>query len=451
MSRSAGRFTTEKSSIFSLISERLSPRLVLLAMMTLQLLWLAAIWVTKAATADYKLLPLMLYTVLVGGLFAFLPEGQVAAIHRHLANLYKNEKRFLAVLLVILLVGGAYFASHQRLWPFDEEASHEAAMTVAERGISGLLTSYDQWDWLANQHPPLAPIVYGQILRLLGPQLLVARIVTLLFSAGTGWLIYLIGEALYAKKVGLVAAAFFFTFPLVIRLSATAMVEPMLTFFFTLVLLLTLKFVSQNRWPYLIAVGLVIGLGMLTKYTMILVVPVALAFILVRGSRKQAGQVLGITAVVGLVLGVVWLFVANQINILQTQVETISHYAALVMTNEYGRDLLFETVSNRLPSAIGVYNLPLICLGAVLLLERRRPSDWLLLVWLAGVGLPLFLTLPDHRYFMSAFPALALLMAAAFARYAKPLDRVLLLSICYSVGAAYLFVDWSRAAQLFIS
>jgi len=130
--------------------------------------------------------------------------------------------------------------------------------------------------------------------------------------------------------------------------------------------------------------------------------------------------------------------------------ETVWHYAGLVLTNDYGRLLLFETVTNRLPSALGVYNLPLLALGGFWLLTRRSRSDWLLILWITAVWLPLMLTLPDHRYFMSSFPALALLIAAGFQLVPRLFDRTALLAILYCTGSLYLFVDWSRTAQLFV-
>lgn len=431
-------------------SRRATPRVVLLAMIALQLLWLLGIWVTGAATAVYKLLPLTLYSTLAGLALFFMPTRLQARLHRGINWLLDHEKHGLTAGGVLLLLAGGYYAGQQRLWPFDEEAIYEAAATVARQGIAGLFANYQRWDWLANQHPPLAPILVGQVLRLVGDDLLVARLVSLLFSLGTGLVTYRLGARLYDKKTGLIAAFFLFTFPLVMRLSATAMVEPALTFFFTFTLYLVLQWIDHRRWRHLGAVGLVVGIGLLTKYTMVFVLPVAVGFILIRGSRRQAGQLLLVTAVVGAIAAFVWVLAASHMAVLQNQWESVQLYAGMVLTNGYGRRLLFETATNRLPSALGVYNLPLIALGALLLGTRRLQSDWLILLWITAVWLPLTLTLPDHRYFMSSFPAIALLIAAGL-RWLPPLrDRTLLLSALYCLGALYLFVDWSRAAQLFV-
>ncbi len=427
-----------------------TPRRLLLLMMGLQLGWLLVIWATGAATAVHKLLPLFLYTLFIGLAAIFLPARLAQQWHKALAFLANHPKTAWLLLAALVLLGGGFYAHQQRLWPFDEEASYEAAVTVARSGISGLMANYQNWGWLATQHPPLAPIIYGQFVRFAGQSLFATRLLSVLCSIGIGWLTYLIGKELYDRRTGLTAAGFIFTFPLFMRLSATAMVEPMLVFLFTLTLYLTLCWTRRQSWPLLLAMGTAAGLGLATKYTMVFVIPIILGFVVLQGSRHQIIQVAGILIVTALVAGAVWGMVASRIHVLQIQLETISHYAGLVLTNNYGRRLLLETITNRLPSAFGVYNIPLLLLGGLLLLGRRSRADWLILLWITAVWLPLFLTLPDHRYFMSSFPAVAILIAVNVQLIAETTERGLLLAILYCLGALYLFVDWARAAQLFV-
>ena len=153
-------------------------RTILLAMMILQLLWLAGIWLTGAAAAAYKLMPLAVYTLLAGTAVLFLPQRLAQKLHQAAAYLIDHPRNALILLGGVLIVAGGYYAAQQRLWPFDEEASYEAALTVAETGLAGLLENYKNWDWLANQHPPLAPIFFGQVLRLFGQSLTTARLVS---------------------------------------------------------------------------------------------------------------------------------------------------------------------------------------------------------------------------------------------------------------------------------
>ncbi|MFZ1400423.1 MAG: glycosyltransferase family 39 protein, partial [Candidatus Promineifilaceae bacterium] len=241
-----------------------------------------------------------------------------------------------------------------------------------------------------------------------------------------------------------------FTFPLMLRLSAAMMVEVPLTFFFTLTVWFTLRLAERPSLGRLLLVGLVIGLGLLSKYTMVFVLPLVFGIFMVYGSFKQALRYLGGLALIGFLFLVGWLLLASRLNVLQGQLATVLEYAGLVLTTEYGRQVLFETMTNRLPSGLGVYNLPIITLGVVFLLNRRRKVDWVLLLWMLSVWLPLTLTLPDHRYFLPSFPAVALAAALGLQQVPKAAQRGLLLALLLAGSTLYLYVDWVRAAELFI-
>jgi hypothetical protein len=109
-----------------------------------------------------------------------------------------------------------------------------------------------------------------------------------------------------------------------------------------------------------------------------------------------------------------------------------------------------ETIFSRLPSGLGVHHLPLVALGVILLLQRRSPSDVFVVIWPAVLAILLLLTLPDHRYFLSAFPAAALLMARGLRNLQMRADRVIVLSLLLLCGHLYLYVDWARESHLFL-
>ena len=65
------------------------------------------------------------------------------------------------------------------------------------------------------------------------------------------------------------------------------------------------------------------------------------------------------------------------------------------------------------------------------------------------VAILLLLTLPDHRYFMPTFPAMALLAGAWLRDRGRVSMQIIILAFLLLFGAMYLFVDWQREAQLF--
>lgn len=432
---------------FPLKAAWLSARSVLLVMTLLELGWLAAIWFTGATEATYKLPPLLVGTGVVGAALIWLPDRYFAWL-----SFEKERSAWRVLLLFGLLLAGLLlvFAAQQRVWPFDEVGNFYAAKAVAEKGIGTLFENYAIRPWLGNQHPPLVPIMFGLVMRLVGVSQLIGRLITAVFALGTGWLTYRIGRRLFDQETALLGALLLFTFPLMLRLSAAMMVEVPLTFFFTLTVWFTLRLAERPSLGRLLLVGLVIGLGLLSKYTMVFVLPLVFGIFMVYGSFKQALRYLGGLALIGFLFLVGWLLLASRLNVLQGQLATVLEYAGLVLTTEYGRQVLFETMTNRLPSGLGVYNLPIITLGVVFLLNRRRKVDWVLLLWMLSVWLPLTLTLPDHRYFLPSFPAVALAAALGLQQVPKAAQRGLLLALLLAGSTLYLYVDWVRAAELFI-
>lgn len=440
---------------FPLQARWLTARNILLLMTLLELGWLAAIWVTGATAATHKLLPLMIVTIVLGGVVLLLPDRFLAWLPLENGRIAQAETRILLLIGLIIGILLIIFAAQQRVWTFDEEGNIRAATAVANEGVSALFENYDRRPWLGKQHPPLVPIIYGLGMNVLGTSQLAGRTMTVLFALGSGLLTYFIGRRLFDRQTALLGTLLLFTFPLVFRLGAAAMVETPLTFFFALTVLLTLRMAEKPSVGRLIMVGLAIGAGLLSKYTMVFVLPLAFGIIAVQQSFKQAVRYFGVMGFIGAVLLAGWLLYANQLNVLQRQIATVWEYAGLVLTNEYGRNVLFETITNRLPSGLGVYNLPLLALGVITVLNRRKKSDWILLFWMLSVWIPLSLTLPDHRYFLPSFPALALMASVGLQQIPKGklslgTARGLLLSLLLVASTLYLYVDWVRTAELFI-
>ncbi|WP_420632187.1 ArnT family glycosyltransferase [Candidatus Leptofilum sp.] len=447
--------TSQAERPFPLQMRWLSARNLLLLMVVLELGWLAVIWLTRATAATHKLLPLTISTIVIGAAVLLLPDRFFGWLPLENGRIVQNETRILLLLGLFIGVVLFIFAAQQRVWTFDEEGNLRAATAVANEGIGALFENYDRRPWLGKQHPPLVPILYGLGMNVLGTSQLAGRTMTVLFALGTGWLTYLIGRRLFDRRTALLGTLLLFSFPLVFRLGAAAMVETPLTFFFTLTVLLTLRLAEKPTIGRLLLVGLAIGAGLLSKYTMVFVLPLAFGIMVVQQSFGQAVRYFGVMGLIGVLFLAGWLLFANQLDVLQRQLATVWEYAGLVLTNEYGRNVLFETMTNRLPSGLGVYNLPLFALGGIVVLNRRQKADWILLIWMFSVWLPLSLTLPDHRYFLPSFPALALIAALGLqhipkGRLSLQTTRGVLLSLLLAASTLYLYVDWVRAAELFI-
>jgi len=446
-------------------------QLLLIAMILLQLLWLAAIWWTGAASTPKKLLILWVYTLGVGLSAGWPGADAPAAIGRFLGQLSSlNQSLALLILTILPLASGAIYAYYQRLWPFDEENNFKATQMVAEGSLAAFFNNYAQIPWLGMQHPPLIPVVGGLLMRIFGKNLVVIRLMSVAMCAATVAITYLLGGLIYDQATGWWAALLLLSFPLILRQGSAAMLDMPVTFFFSLALLMTAHLPQSTSPDQLaVAIGLVIGIGALAKYTMLLIYAVLLPLFMMSEVYHPFSPLLPVIVLIPPGMLAIWLLYSARIGVLSKQINQLIIYSGnksgnpdiqitaeqrtlkFKLTKGWRMRLRLETLFSRLPSALGVYNLPLIVLG----LSRRvitppQDSELLIILWIGALFILLILALPDHRYFMPIFPAIALLMAHELQSMPALANQVVVLALLYGGGALYLFVDWSRQNQLFI-
>jgi 4-amino-4-deoxy-L-arabinose transferase-like glycosyltransferase len=425
-------------------------RLLLAAMVLLQLFWLISGFQTGQEHHRPRILLLFVYTVGAWIITVYVTTVAAARIRALARQLLGNERRMITLLCLLTLGPGALYAAYQNVWPFDEHLSYVASQTLAQQGAGRFFEGYARAEWLGNQHPPLVVLINGFVIRFTGASIYGLRLLTLLFAAGTVVITYILGRDLYDRRTGLLAALLLLSFPLFFRLATVAITDAPVAFYFALALLLALRLARAPSGRLAVSLGMVVAAGMLTKYTMVLVLPVMLALLVLYGGLWRARKQLLVAGLIAASLVGLWILYAFQIEVAGGQQETLTHYAGLVLYTDYGRQLLLETVTVRLPSAVGTYNLPLLLLGAWHLLRQRSTSDRLLMLWIGTVSLVLLVTLPDHRYFVVIFPAAAIVAARALKSIPGAPARVLPLALLYCAGALYLYADWNRATHLFL-
>ncbi len=433
-----------------LVTKRFIKRPILLLMLLFQLLWLAGIWLTGTTSHPEKLSPILVYSLLVFLLVLILPEKYFSWFSRLKEALNHQEFRSILILLSITCLIGAYYARVQRVWSWDETNSFRAAEIVAEDGLVALLNGYVALPWLGAQHPPLMIMLYGLAMRLLGIDLFFMRLVAVLMGCGLALLTYLIGREMYDRRTGFVSVLLLLSFPLIVRQMAAAMTDVPVTLFFSLAMWLTLRLVKRPSYKMAFLVASVIGVGMLVKYTMAFIYPVLLTLLLFLPAFRKQRRLMIIIGVIPAIFIIGWGVYAFAFNILESQIETLASYAVLIMTNQLARQFALEAFSTRLPSALGVFNLPLIGVSTYFLVRIRQEAEQILFIWIAVIWLLLTVTLPDHRYFMLSFPAIAIMTGRGVVRFIENGERAITLSLLLSGGALYLFVDWLRAAHLFL-
>ena len=450
-------------------------RSLLLTMGALQLLWLIAIVITKASTKYDTILAVAIFSIVATVVVILLPGRVIQKLKELKVSLFLDEKRSLSILCLAALLVSILYAISQRQWS-DERRSLKAASIVASEGLAA---AYEQVDWLGEQHPPLFSLLFSLALKLPGPDLLDARLVSVLFLIGTLLVTYFLGRELYGQEIGYLAAILFLSFPLVIRLSASAKPDIHVAFFFSLALLLLVRLSRKPSYGLACAAGMVIGLGLLTKYVMALIFVVIFFYFLFMPSFQKIKLHLLIVGLVSTAVFAIWILYASQMGFLDGQIHRILGYtgsyhlvrdiveagpsaqpaiateaeAESIDINEQLQSGIFrlglESLFTRIPSSLGVYHAPLILAGLLYLLKRRQEVDRVLLLWIGGVSAGLLLTLPAHRYFLPIFPAIAMAIAHLLFRFPKYAERAILLSLFFGAGNLYLFANWVRESQIF--
>ncbi|MBN2208076.1 MAG: glycosyltransferase family 39 protein [Candidatus Coatesbacteria bacterium] len=279
-------------------------------------------------------------------------------------------------------------------------------------------------------YPPLWHVLAGIFMLLFGKSVAVAIAANLLFIPAMVFGIFLVAKQLFDRRVGLLAACVGTLLPGLWGASRTAYIDFALSAMVTLFIALVLSPNRLEKRANCVALGLVFGLGMLTKWTFIVYVAGPSLAVLVRylipvikppdgfGSRMtNRKRLLYCLALFGLTAGAVCLpwYIANLAN--------TTRYIA-----DFDVELQKLDTSQLTPSLIGYYaqrllsdQLFLPCLllaiaGAALSVNKANR----LLLLSSWIVVPLlFLRMihwRDLRYTLPILPAFAILAGVALSR-----------------------------------
>ncbi|MBV7334380.1 glycosyltransferase family 39 protein [Chloroflexi bacterium TSY] len=480
----------------------------MVAMLLLHIVWLVLRWLLVTEPRLDKIPALLVANTMLGLLIIAWPRTKWSPLSSFFEHMYSSHRLIFALTtLLILMLDGIYIAS--LLLREDEMFLIVAVERLNRQGIANFFADYAQMTWLGVQHPPLSVLGPGGALYLIGGDvLMITRALSGLLGMATVVCTYLIARHLYDRQTAILAAFLLFTIRNFYIFNITASNDIYVTFFFSLTILLLLQVNNTaenlsiaNMW-WLLAAGVALGLGLLSKYTMVLaylLLPAIIWWPFSVGSSNEKRidpskneckednthflllgvKRMALVVVVSLLFLGGWLWQLNQIGLLQRQSEQILFYVGLAPqpslmfeagVNEeieeeatssttldtddhwlpWRTRYLLNAVSFRIPSAIGLYNLPLIAVGLwIYLTQRNRPqvmrANGFILLWIAIIFLPFLLTLPDPRYFMPSFPALAILMAHGVRTIGKESFRIVTLALLLSLSSLWVYTDFNQA------
>ena len=182
--------------------------------------------------------------------------------------------------------------------------------------------SYVKWglrisagDWLGSQvfyQEPLYPYFLGLVFRLCGDSLLVARLLQVLITTGTAFLVSRLGTRLFSAKVGLLAAALFSLVGVVHLYSAELIKATLVTHGSAWLCLLGVIASERERTSsrVLFAMGALFGCLMLLRGNFVAMLPLFLLWIAVL-SLKSGRWLPAVSLVLGLSVTLVPVMVRN--------------------------------------------------------------------------------------------------------------------------------------------
>lgn len=253
--------------------------------------------------------------------------------------------------------------------------------------------------------------------------------------------VYFLGEALVSSEAGLCAAAMVSFSPMMLWLTHRPMIDMPLAAWVSLAFLCLVKSDYFERPGWSLALGAACGAGMLTKWSFIVYAGVPIGWGFFRGLAARRWKpiflfLLGAAAVAG-----PWYAFNGLPSVLKTQ-----KLAAIKEVRDPDRwSLASATWYLRAVVNDGIM-WPLALAAAVGFVMAFFSGRWLLLIW-ALVPLVVFSSVQnkDLRYYVPAFPALAIMIAAAPEKFSRVALRSIWLvgwaGLAVFLGLAYGMAD----------
>jgi hypothetical protein len=135
------------------------------------------------------------------------------------------------------------------------------------------------WDWSRNlalgyySKPPMVAWVIALFTHLGGDHPFFVRLGAVLFSLGSSIILFYLGRTLFNSRVGFWAFVIANATPAFALGSVIMTIDPPLIFFWGLTILLFHHALSGERKGYWYLAGISLGLGLLSKYTMVALIP----------------------------------------------------------------------------------------------------------------------------------------------------------------------------------
>lgn len=341
---------------------------------------------------------------------------------------FGNEKKFLIILLSISILCRIFFINTLKT-TVDVISDIRTANLILDRGVSFYFTNFVTIRRIGTQYPPLYPLLLAAIFPF-GVTLQYVKLFSVIVGSLTIVPTYFIGKELYNERIATISALLMFALPYPFLMSLQGYNDIFLTFICTLFMYFFILYVKNGELRDGILAGIIIGMGLLFKYTIIVFYLVILLFAILYTIKNET-QILSkvfLVVLVSLLVFIPWIIYMHYTGIIEAQMSTLLTRSrpgrSLGLTSKYETSwwFIFLSWSFFLLSPTN----SIIVLIFLAHLVYRRKSNWKIVLLFSWALIPFIfygLFQPLIRYWMIASPTIPLIVATFIEDFSRKQDR----------------------------
>jgi 4-amino-4-deoxy-L-arabinose transferase-like glycosyltransferase len=355
------------------------------------------------------------FLAVIGGVlfFVIIQRKDLGSI---IKNMYLNEKKFILILFFASIACRIFFITSQKS---SEDVINDIKVVdfILQNGVLSYFTNYSSLPHIGSQYPPLYPLLLAIIFPF-GVTLQYVKLFTIIVGSLIIIPTYLIGKELYDERKASISALIMFALPYPFLMSVQGINDILITFFSAVFMYFYIVFIKSGKISYGILSGIILGLGMLFKYTIGVFYLSTLLFALFYNKKKENNFLSKTVKVilVSLPFILLWILYMQYTGFIENQINTLS--ALSQPGRKPGSDSGYELYEwFRFVSWAGVLLSPtntFLLLFFIFHVIYKRKDNWknsLLLLWVIFPLLFYIILHPLIRYWMVSFSALTLIVA----------------------------------------
>jgi 4-amino-4-deoxy-L-arabinose transferase-like glycosyltransferase len=221
--------------------------------------------------------------ILVGiSVFIIIQRKELSLI---IKRLYLSEKKFILILFFASILSKIFFISSSKI-PKDVAHEINVANYVLQNGVISYFSNYSMLPHIGPQYPPLYPLLLAAVFPF-GVTLDYVKLFTVIIGSLIIIPTYLIGKELFDERKASFSALLMFALPYPFVLSLQGINDTLITLFGAFFMYFYILFIKNGKNVDGLLAGMILGLGMLFKYTIAIFCLSTLLFAILYRKREK--------------------------------------------------------------------------------------------------------------------------------------------------------------------